>query len=299
MKEVANCPVCSSFSIRHVYSATTTRRQDKNDRRIWCVSECCECSHQFMNPQPSWAELAAYYEGDYAPHKSYQEHDDRAIDEASRTGRLRHIPIPSEKRLLDLGCGGGTFLRQAKKLGALEQGVEPSAYASGVCRDQGLNVFTGTLDEFATQTTERYDIITASHVIEHVHDPVATLKTMKDLLAPYGLIWIGVPNASYPINKALKGRHPIADLPLHLMQFTPKSLMVAGERAGLRLKLQRTESLPLFVEDSIGYYFRYKLMLPRRWSAALRLFRPVAGWYAHRTESQNNGETILAEFLGQ
>jgi len=250
-----------------------------------------------MDPQPTWDELAAYYNVDYAPYERFAEQDDEEIVKARATGYLRHIPIPEGKRLLDLGCGGGTFLRIAKKLGAIEQGVEPSEYASRVCLNQGLNVFTGTLEQFAKQAPSKYDFITASHVVEHLPDPVGTLRAMKSLLAPGGLIWIAVPNAVYPINRALKGLHPIADLPLHLMQFTPASLAQAGEKAGLKLKRQTTESLPRFVEESIGYYFRHKMMIPRKWTSKLRLFRPISGWYARRTESRNNGETILAEFV--
>jgi 2-polyprenyl-3-methyl-5-hydroxy-6-metoxy-1,4-benzoquinol methylase len=297
MIELTKCPICASSSYRHAYLSPTTRRHDRNDHNVWCVSECCDCGHQFMNPQPTWDELAPYYHDRYAPYELSADQDEQQIRMAKQTGRLRHVLIPKGKRLLDLGCGAGNFLRVAKRLGAIEQGVEPSTYASRVCRDQGLNVFTGTLEQFAQQTADKFEIITASHVVEHLHDPVGTLRTMKSLLAPGGLIWIGVPNAAYPINRALKGLHPIADLPLHLMQFTPRSLISAGGHAGLKLRKQVTESLPHFVEDSIGYYFRHKMMVPRRWTSKLRVFRPLAGWYAGRTERQNNGETILAEFV--
>jgi SAM-dependent methyltransferase len=297
MITVTQCPVCSSKSNRHLYSSATTRRFDLNDNNLWLVSECCDCSHQFMNPQPTWEELVPYYGEDYNPYEEFKDQDHREIAKANETGLLRHIPIPRSKRVLDLGCGGGAFLRIAKKLGAIEQGVEPSEYAAQVCRNQGLNVFTGTLEQFAEQADVKFDFITASHVMEHVPDPVGTFRTMRNLLSPFGVIWIGVPNASYSIHRALKGKHLIADLPLHLMQFTPKSLVIAGERAGLKLRRQTTESIPIFVEDSIGQYFRRKMMLPRKLSAKLRLFRPVSGWYARRTERLNNGEAILAEFV--
>src|SRR5262245_51265165 len=149
------------------------------------------CGHQFMNPQPSWEELQPYYNNAYDPYdpmSGSQADDDWEVEQANRTGQIRHIPVPEGKRLLDVGCGAGWFLRISKKLGAIEQGVEPNEYAAHLALEQGLNVFHGTLESFAAQiaTQTQFDIITANHVLEHVPEPVETLRVMKRLLAPGG-----------------------------------------------------------------------------------------------------------------
>lgn len=296
---ITNCPVCESIKHKSIYSAPTTRGQD---RRLWPVSECADCSHQFMSPQPTWNDLEPYYSNSYDPydptHGSLAD-DDHDVEQAMRTGLFRHISITKGTRLLDVGCGGGYFLRIAKWLGAIVQGVEPSRYAADVAQKQGLKIFCGTLEDFAAQNNlkPKFDIITANHVVEHVPNPVETLRTMRQFLAPNGFIWIAVPNAAYPINRAIKGRWHSADLPYHLMQFTPSSMARAGEQAGLRLRHQASESIPSIVEASLGQYFRYKWMLPRRITQKLGVLSPLSMWYAKRMDERANGEAIITEFV--
>jgi 2-polyprenyl-3-methyl-5-hydroxy-6-metoxy-1,4-benzoquinol methylase len=299
VKTIKFCPVCGSSDAELAYSAPTTRGQD---RKLWIVFECRDCGHQYLNPQPTWEELEPYYNSGYDPYDPMHDSeadDDQEIEKAQKLRLFRHIPLPTEKRLLDVGCGAGRFLRLAKKLGAFEQGVEPNEYAASVAQKQGLNVFHGTLEEFArgVGSIAKFDVITANHVVEHVPDPVATLRAMKQLLAPHGFIWIAVPNAAYPVGRALRGRWHSADLPYHLMQFTPRSMIRAGERAGLVLRHQETESIPRIVESSLGQYFRYKWMLPRRLTQPTGINRLFSHWFAKRMDARVNGEAILSEFV--
>lgn len=131
---------CHSRDIAQAYSAPTTRGQD---RKLWSVSECRACGHQFMDPQPSWDELQPYYNEGYDPYDPMhgsEVGDAEAIREAMETGLFRHIPLPTGKRLLDVGCGAGWFVRISENLGAIAQGVEPSEYAASLAQKQGLNV---------------------------------------------------------------------------------------------------------------------------------------------------------------
>jgi SAM-dependent methyltransferase len=251
-----------------------------------------------MNPQPSWVDLQPYYRESYQPYSPGSEiDDDSEIEKAKQTGSYRHVDLPIGKRLLDVGCGGGKFLRICKKLGAIEQGIEPSEHGAKAAQGQGLNVFHGTIEQFAEQRSDKFDLITANHVIEHVPDPIRTLSVMRELLAPGGLIWIGVPNAAYPIAKALKGYWHSNDLPLHLMQFSPSSISEAGRRAGLRVRKQKTESIPLIAGYSIGQYLRYKWKLPRRATSKLLPIKLIANWYAQRMDARTSGEAVITEFV--
>lgn len=257
-----------------------------------------------MNPQPSWDELQDYYHDDYPaydPRHGAEATDEQEIEEALRKGRFRHIPLPVGKRLLDVGCGAGWFLHIAKNLGAVEQGIEPSGHAAKVAQERGLRVYHGTLEAYVANEAGQleFDIITANHVLEHVPEPVETPQFMKEMLAPGGFIWIAVPNAGYPICRALKGRWHSSDLPYHLMQFTPKSIAEAGERAGLRTRHQITESIPRCVSASLRQYLRYQWKLPSRLTQKLRIVDTAATWYAQRVDSRAVGEAILTEFVAK
>jgi SAM-dependent methyltransferase len=257
-----------------------------------------------MNPQPSWEELQPYYSDAYDPYdpmSGSQAGDEWQIEQARRSGKFRHIPVPTGKRLLDVGCGAGWFLRISKKLGAIEQGVEPSEYAAKLAQQQGLHVFHGTLESYVEHTSAgtQFDIITANHVIEHVPEPVQTLRAMKQLLASGGFVWVAVPNASYSICRALKGWWTSTDLPYHLMHFTPASMAEAGRRAGLKVQRQTTESIPQFVAASLRLYLRYKWKLPRRVTSKIGMLDKVAQWYAKRVDAKVAGEAILTEFVAE
>ena len=290
MLQLANCPVCNSTAIQGHYCARTTRAQI--DSRMWSVWHCRNCTHGFMNPQPSWQELAPYYAGNYEAYDAEHGATDK-ID-----GKLRHIPVPTNKRLLDVGCGGGAFLRAAHKLGADIEGVEPSAHGVARARQAGIKVFHGTLEEYvAAGNSGPFDVITANHVIEHVPRPVATLSAMKSLLAPGGYIWVAVPNASYPLARKLHGYWHSTDLPYHLMQFSPQSMALAGRQAGLEVRSQQSESIPRMVAASLRLYLRYRWWLPRRLTDRMGwIDRNWAPRFAQSMDRRCSGEAILTVF---
>ena len=297
MRDLTHCPVCGSDRIHHDFAARTTR---KIDERIWQVDRCEDCTHRFMNPQPSWDELARYYSENYSPYDPGTGNDDEIVAEAQRTGELRHIKIAPGEKLLDVGCGGGSFLRIAARLGAVVEGVEPSRVAAERCRSAGLEVFTGTLEQFAeTHPERRFDILTANHVLEHVPDPVATLSVMKGRLSPGGRIWIAVPNADCYFCQTIRDVWHSTDLPYHLMQFSPKSLRVACERAGLDIRSLATYSLPSAVGSSIRQLLRYGYRVPYRLTSRVGLIDSYfAPRLARRLDAESRGEAILVSAHG-
>lgn len=118
-------------------------------------------------------------------------------------------------RLLDIGCGNGAFLSRAAEMGWDAVGCEPDPKAALACQAAGLNVIAG--DAFMPLLdAERFDVITMSHVIEHVGDSAGLLHRVMTLLRPGGWLWIAWPNpASYGVRvfgKTWHGLHP----PYHL-----------------------------------------------------------------------------------
>lgn len=299
MKTLSGCPVCGSDRIKHDYTAPTVRKLDDVQ---WRVDACESCTLGFMNPQPSWEDLALYYSAAYSPYEA--EHgnegeEDRVVEHARSLGQFRHVEITPGLKLLDVGCGGGYFLRIARRLGAEVQGVEPSVFGAEQTRKAGLPVFEGTLEEFvADHPGAKFDLITASHVLEHVPEPVKTLEVMGGLLAPGGYIWIGVPNAACPFNSGpMRGRWHSVDLPYHLMQFTPESLARAGREAGLEVIRSETYCLPKSTAHSIRHDLRRRYLLPIRLSERIGLIESlVVPKVVKRLDGSSRGEAILIRF---
>ncbi len=301
METLSHCAVCGSDQIAFGYDAKTNRRPDEAAR--WRVYSCRECGHGFMNPQPSWDELKAYYSEDYDPyikdHGAEVLEDARAVATARATGSFRHLPLPRGKKVLDLGCGAGWYLRICKQLGAETFGIEPSTFGAQRCREAGLDVFNGTVDAYVAQhgTLRQFDVITANHVLEHAPDPVQTLQGMKSLLAPGGVLWISVPNAHCYFSRQLGGEWHSADLPYHLQQFSPDSLALAGTRAGLSPRRVYTYSLPAATAASLRYLLRRRVLFPQRISMKLGVLNDfIAAKVAASLDRKVDGEAVVAEF---
>jgi SAM-dependent methyltransferase len=141
---------------------------------------------------------------------------------------------------LEIGCGSGAFLGILKYHGWNVVGVELSATAAAVAKDRlGVNVFVGEVQD-APFPSDSFDYVHMSHVIEHVADPLVTLRAVRRLLKPDGVVYIETPNIKSFACKRL-GRYWIAwDTPRHLCLFTPETLQRTATAAGLAVKTLRT-----------------------------------------------------------
>lgn len=297
MKQLTECPVCRSSLIKPSFAAATTR---KIDQRKWSASLCANCDHQFLNPQPSWDELIPYYNDAYVaydPMHGAEASDEEEIARARNSGTIRFIAVSAGLRVLDVGCGGGWFLRMCKALGADVQGVEPGKPAADMTARQGLPVFHGMLEKYAGTTRKKFDVVTANHVVEHVPDPVATLKAMKSVLAPGGYIWIAVPNAACAVARLLNGRWFSSDLPYHLMHFSPASMAEAGRRAELEVRDQYTKSQPAHVAASLSQLLRYRSLVPYRLAIKSSAVAIASRHYARYLDRRRIGEGLITEFV--
>lgn len=97
-------------------------------------------------------------------------------------------------RVLDYGCGNGDFLERAEALGHQVWGVDFDPEAIDVARKRGFPVVLAGEGEDKLPE-DKFDLITANHVIEHVADPRALLRAFRKRLAPGGRLFIEVPNA--------------------------------------------------------------------------------------------------------
>jgi SAM-dependent methyltransferase len=146
----------------------------------------------------------------------------------------RYLPPPvGVGHLLDVGCGDGEALDILRDIGWTVTGVELDPNAVSAAKRRMLDVRQGDLHSagFADQS---FDAVTSSHVIEHVHDPLAMLCESRRILKPGGKIVVVTPNAEAWTHAKYERDWLALDPPRHLMVLTASSLASLARQAGLR-----------------------------------------------------------------
>jgi SAM-dependent methyltransferase len=130
--------------------------------------------------------------------------------------------------LVDIGCGDGSFLLEARQAGWTVLGTE----VNDRIPSPGLEIW-GSLDDLRTRAP--FGCITLWHSLEHLRDPMRALADLAEMLVPGGTFVVAVPN-SRGMQARLFGRHWLhLDVPRHLFHFSLPSLRAELDRAGLEV----------------------------------------------------------------
>lgn len=143
-------------------------------------------------------------------------------------------------RLLDVGCGSGSLLQIFANTGWQVEGVDfdPAAVENAISK--GLQVRCGSLGE-QKYPDNHFDIITMSHLIEHVYDPLEQLRECHRILRPGGYLVLVTPNINALSHWRFKEACRLLEPPRHLHIFSPQALRLLAEKVGFqRLKLITT-----------------------------------------------------------
>lgn len=113
---------------------------------------------------------------------------------AAQFGRDLKAPRPfAGLRMLDIGCGGGLLSEPMARLGATVVGADAAAGNIPVARihaeQQGLDIdYRHTTAEALAAAGERFDLVLAMEIVEHVADPQDFLTTCAAMVAPGGML---------------------------------------------------------------------------------------------------------------
>ena len=195
------------------------------------IVRCRACSVVQIHPMPGDDVIERYYTERYRVKRHSLTNNIRC--KLRGNAATRHFPKHFRGRLLDVGCGDGSFALMMKRAGWDVSVVEIDTAALARLRDQGLEAKHSAiaLEEGFDHT---FDAITCWHVLEHVLDPPRLLKWMANLLSPRGFVHITVPNiASWQADWF--GRHWMhLDVPRHRYHFSRQTLTMLFEHAGLQ-----------------------------------------------------------------
>ena len=130
-----------------------------------------------------------------------------------------------DKKVLDVGCGGGLLCESLYDFGAIVTGIDAAGPGIEVAKihaqknNKNIKYFEKTAEELNKEYIEYYDVVTCLEVLEHVPDPESLIKTCVQLLKPGGLLFLSTINknprswitaivgAEYIFNLLPKGTH--------------------------------------------------------------------------------------------
>ena len=299
MEEIV-CNVCESDNYVVLYEGRDRLHGLGGPFRL---GQCQQCGLIYLNPRPTGEEMGRYYPPDYEPYAQDVERAKGFLSSLDyRYGIAKRCRIVTKRkkpgRILDVGCGVGHFLNGMKLRGWQAFGIEVSEGAAAYARERfGLEVLVGELEE-AELPAAYFDAITLWHVLEHLRDPLATLKEINRLLQDDGLLVFAIPNWE-SVDARLFGEFWVGlDMPRHLYVFPRPALEELLVEAGF--KIVETEcffgshgafvlSLRFFLEEKMPQRDLRQFLL---WPFYTKLARLIASPYFYLVDKLGRGPII-------
>jgi SAM-dependent methyltransferase len=240
---------------------------------------CNQCGLVYMNPQVVSEDIARLYPADYAPHY-YGPQNRKYKILYSLWGKIFTVAkiknsiyrrLNQQNRVLDIGCGSGTFLNKVRADKGCEVcGVEISQDAVVAARDLfKLDIFRGEINE-APWPDGYFDVITAWWYLEHITTPNAAVEKMSRLLKKGGCCIIGVPNFNSFNARHFKEKWYHLDCPRHLTIWTPQTITKLMRKYGLKVMDVVYDRTPWGLVGSLQYIVYEDNVNPRHRDRILR-----------------------------
>jgi len=257
-----HCPVCGQ----------SDRISFEFQRNGNAIHSCKRCGLEFLFPQPADDTLSSIYSNSYflgsKDPESIQRQDvlKRATAKLYLDAIAPFVRAPKPK-LLEIGCGSGDFLMEAKSRGFEVEGLEYSEHAASDANTRlcGPAVRVGSPEKKCLPTNE-YDVIGAFDVIEHLRDPKQSLDYLYAALKPGGLLAIVTPSLN-SWSRHVLGRYWMEYKTEHLTYFSRRSLTQLFQATGF---------------DAVQFFPNYKVLSLDYVSSHFDRFRvPLASPLVH------------------
>jgi 2-polyprenyl-3-methyl-5-hydroxy-6-metoxy-1,4-benzoquinol methylase len=264
---VARCPACDGRLDLGVI--------ESSDRLCglpgtFSVASCELCGMGVTLPPVEEAQLASFYPTTYGTYEPLPtgvlSRVSAAVQRFQAWEGLRTTPMDRlaelpAGRLLDVGCGRGDFGAWLVRRNWSVTGVEPSAHACAVARSRGIDALTGTLADVELEPGT-FDAAVFRHSLEHVSDPVDSLRRAREALREDGMIVVRLPNFGCWQRRRFGGRWFHLDLPRHRFHFNAEALRMVLTRAGFTRVQITTSSSSIGLPATIQYELAGRCLFP-------------------------------------
>ena len=285
---VIACALCGGTRTRHLYT--------KFDLGI---ERCRRCDLVYANPRGSEAIILSRYTTDYFCNEYLPsagapggEVDFEFLDGRHRPllGLIRRH-APAARRLLDVGCGAGLFLKAAERAGWEVAGVELSTDAVTFARDRLALDVRAERAEAMSFPAKSFDVAVMSEVIEHLFEPRVVVEAIGRALKPGGLLVITTPNFDALSRYSLGVDWAVFSPMEHMYYFTERTLGRLLESCGFAL----VESRPVLDLQPEYVMNADYTQAPRGWRAGLyrQFVRLCGSAIRERVQRAGRADTLV------
>ena len=225
-QEKKECPACGSDKFEKVFSV----KDHLVSNEVFEIRHCISCSLRITSPKPNVEEIGKYYKSDeYISHKEVGESVLNKIYKfvqrfslIKKRNIIKRTFRNKKGTLLDVGCGTGDFLKVMNKAGWIISGVEKDGNARRIAQNtSGAPIFS---IEQHFSDSNKYDVITMWHSLEHVDDLEKQIANLISLLNENGLLFVAVPNYLSFDAVYYMQNWAAYDAPRHLYHFSAQAM---------------------------------------------------------------------------
>lgn len=233
-EKLEECPSCKHTKFTNFLIC----KDHSVSQESFALMRCEKCDLVFTNPRPDSKNIGKYYDSkDYISHTNTANNPINLAYKAVRWFTLKQKlnlirQYTSERRILDFGCGSGVFVNHLRQNGYQAHGYEPHPTAHAIAKNTSKTIFS-QLNQIKKQ--EKYAIVTAWHVLEHVQELRPTLKLLRKRLTDDGYLFIAVPNITAYDALYYQQDWAAYDVPRHLYHFNRTSFARLAKKCKLKI----------------------------------------------------------------
>ena len=249
------------------------------------VVRCAKCGLYYLYPRLVASAIeqvyqqASYYEGG----SSGYSHASYTFQESALRATFKRFLHDLAARgltggqLLEIGCGYGYLLDEARSFFDRRFGTEFSPEGAKIARATGAEVFVGGVEQVPAEL--QFDCVVATQVIEHVYEPLLFVRQLMKHTVICGHIVLATPDIGGVLRKTMGRRWPSFKTPEHVVYFDFRTLSSVMRRAGLDA-VRRLAYLHAFPLGLVAAKFGVTLPL---WLARLNVWVPATTVAAYGT----------------
>lgn len=279
--KITSCNTCGSSKYNIIAGSPDFEYRTCSNE--FTFGECADCGTVYLVDRPDASGLGTIYPDSYIPY-SFNEHLGpiiafaRNVVQKKKVGPVRQY-APEKALVVDVGCGGGEFLRILRDSGDSSWrlvGVDISERAMDVLKQLNIEGVLGRFEEMEWPLPAP-DVIVMNQVIEHLEDPKAVVARSFDLLRPGGVLMMETPSVDAWDAKLFRKRHWGGwHTPRHWVLYTPETLKRLADEAGFET-VEVTHLLsPNFWLQSLHHKLSEGGALSRRLAKLFDVSNPVA-----------------------